>query len=86
MAALGRKPTAAGRGSSNPQPHQKTMLFELSKLFVQLLLPRQIPEPSLMLGFFMRQCFELCTKCEAEGGSLLLIGFDPDSPMMFLND
>ena len=46
----------------------------------------KIPEPSLMLGFFMRQCFELCTKCEAEGGSLLLIGFDPDSPMMFLND
>jgi hypothetical protein len=30
--------------------------------------------------------FELFTKRKAEGGSLLLIGFDPDSPMMFLND
>lgn len=47
---------------------------------------RQIPEPSLMLGFFMRQYFELCTNREADGGSLLLIGVDPDSPMMFLND
>ena len=62
------------------------MLLDLSKLFIQSLLGRQIPEPSLMLGFFMRQYFELCTNREAEGGSLLLIGFDPDSPSMFLND
>ncbi len=27
--------------SSNPRPHQNTMLPDLSKLFVQLLLPRQ---------------------------------------------
>ena len=38
---MGRTATAVGRGSSNPQPHQKMMLFDLSKLFVQLLLPRQ---------------------------------------------
>ncbi len=39
--ALGRKLTAAGRGSSNPRRHQKTMLLDLSKLFIQSLLPRQ---------------------------------------------
>jgi hypothetical protein len=40
--ALGRKLTAAGRGSSNPRRHQKTMLLDLSKLFIQSLLPRQL--------------------------------------------
>ncbi len=39
---MGRKPTAAGRGSSSPRPHQKTMLFDLSKLFIQSLLTRQL--------------------------------------------
>ena len=37
----GSKAAPSGRGSSNPRPHQKMMLLDLSKLFVQLLLPRQ---------------------------------------------
>ena len=51
---LGRKPTAAVRASSNPRSHQKLMLFDLSKLFLQSLLGCQLYEkrPLNLAGVF----------------------------------
>ena len=50
----GSKAAPSGRGSSNPRPHQKTMLLALSRLVGLSLLLRQLKTPQwfTIAGFF----------------------------------